>query len=168
MQFKEALEKLEGSEQFKQWRKKNKEDFLSYGFCQVEGLNKSDWQIGYHNLKDDKATSFIVGEEITLLPSEEVFKKPEDKVMKLDINKAKLTYEQIIGIIDDFQKSKYPNEIVNKKIIIFQNLKDFGDIWNITLVTQAFNTINMKIDPSTGEVLSEQISSLLDLWKKDK
>ncbi len=165
MEFKEAFDKLKQSKEFKDWCGRNKGCFLSFAFCQVDNVCKSPWQFGFHNEKDETATSFIVSDSIEVMPAEKEFKQPDTRIQELDLKEAKLTYEQIISRTDEFQKNKYPKELVNKKIIILQNLKKYGNIWNITLITRAFNTINIKIDPSTGEVIDDKISSLLDLWQ---
>ena len=65
-------------------------------------------------------------------------------------------------IADEFQKQNYKNELPNKSINILQNIHQ-GTAWNVTLVTAAFNTLNMKIDASTGEVLEHKLTSLMSM-----
>lgn len=166
MDVKEAIKKLEKSEEFKQWHKGNEDNFLSYAFTQAKD-KEIEWQLGYYNKKNDKVTTFILGEKITLMPGQEVFKRPEDKIIRLNLENVKLAFIEIIEKVEKFQKEKYPNEIINQKVVILQNLKDYGDIWNITLISKAFNMINIKVNASNGEILKHNLSSILDLKKKD-
>lgn len=164
MEIKEAIQKLEDSSEFKIWREENKEDYLSYMFTQSE--EGEEWQIGYYNKEEDRVTTFILNDKVQIVPHQEIFKKPESDIKKLEIEKAKLTFREIIEKALKFQKDKYPNEIVNQKIIILQNLKEYGTVWNITLITKAFNMLNMKINASDGEPMHYNLSSILNLRKE--
>lgn len=163
MELKEALSRLEKSNEFREWGKKNKEDYFSYAFCE---LNTEEWQIGYYNKKIDKITTFIVNEKIKVMPMDEVFKEPDSKVNKIELNKVKLTFSEVIDRATEFQKKKYPKEEANKIIAILQNLKGFGNIWNLTFITKTFNTLNIKVNAGNGKVLGYKLSSIFDLRKE--
>lgn len=165
MEIKQALEKLQESNEFKKWRDENKEDFMSYAFCQID-KDEGAWQIGYHNKTEDKITTFIVDNEIKIIADQEIFKKPEAVVNKLDLDKVKLSFSEIMEKVSDFQKKEYSKEIVKQKIVILQNLEKFGNVWNITLITMAFNMLNMKLSAEDGKILHHKISSILDLRKE--
>ncbi len=45
-------------------------------------------------------------------------------------------------------------------------MPEFGDIWNITYVTEAFNTLNMKIDAENGRVLEHNLASVFSFRKE--
>ena len=160
MELKEALSRLEKSPEFKEWMKKNKDDYFSYAFCE---LNIEEWQIGYYDKSKDKIITFIVNEKIKTMPMDDVFKEPGAKVNKVDLNKVKLTFSEVIDKAAEFQKKKYPKEEANKIIAILQNLKGFGNIWNLTFITKTFNTLNIKINAENGKVLGHKLSSIFDL-----
>jgi len=64
MDVKDALVILEKDKEFKDWRDKNKEFFLTNAFIMIQGSDKiNKIQIGYFNKKEDKITSFIVDKE---------------------------------------------------------------------------------------------------------
>ena len=67
---------------------------------------------------------------------------------------------------EEFQKKKYPKELVSKTITILQNLEQFGTVWNITFVMHSFRTLNMKINPESGEILHHNLESLMDFVKE--
>jgi len=163
MELKKALSKLEESFEFKEWREKNKDDYFSYAFYE---LNIDEWQIGYYNKKEDNITTFIINKGVKIMPHEEVFKKPDTKVNEIDLNKVKLTFAKIIDKASKFQKKKYSKEEASKIIVILQNLEGFGNVWNITFVTKAFNTLNMKLSVENGKVLEHKLSSVFDFRKE--
>lgn len=165
MEFKKALSKLEESHEFKKWREKNKDDYFSYAFCELNDT-ESSWQIGYYNKNNDKITTFIVNEEIKIMPQAEVFKKPDMKVNKINLNKVKLTFAEIIDKASEFQKEKYPREKSDKIIAILQNLEEFGNIWNITSITKSLKTLNIKLNVEDGKVLEHKLSSIFEFRKE--
>lgn len=165
MELKEALNKLEESREFKEWKEKNKEDYFSYAFCELNGQGGA-WQIGYYNKKEDKITTIIVDDEMKITPQEEIFKKPDMKVNKVELGKVKLSFAEIIDKTSEFQKKEYPKEEANKIIAILQNLEKFGTVWNITFITKAFNTLNVKVNAEDGKVLEHKLSSIFDLRRE--
>lgn len=166
MELKEALNKLEESNEFKGWREKNKDDYLSYAFCELNE-HEGEWQIGYYNKKEDKITTIIVDGEIKITSQEEIFKKPDTRVNKLDLGKVKLSFSEVIDRASEFQKEKYPKEVSNKIIAILQNLEEFGDVWNMTFITKSFNTLNLKLNADDGKVLEHKLSSIFDFRKEE-
>ncbi|MBW2981796.1 hypothetical protein KY343_02845 [Candidatus Woesearchaeota archaeon] len=161
--FKDALKVLEKSSEFKNWKKKNPNTYLSYGFYVIENIDVN-WKIGYYDNKKDKLTSFDVGSKIKIEPDEEVFKKKEKKVEKLDLNDIKLDIGDAISIAQGLQEEEYATEKPTKIIAILQKI-DVGQVWNITYLTQNFNTLNFKIKTETGRVLEKKLTSLMEFKK---
>ena len=52
-------------------------------------------------------------------------------------------------------------------MIILQTINK-KETYNITFVTRAFKTLNIKIDADTGETISDQITSIFDFNSGDK
>ena len=167
MELKQALKKLKESEEFKNWSKKVPDSYFSYAFKIVEDDKKESWQLGYYHKTTDKITTFIVNKySIEIQKEEEIFKKPEMDVRPIDIKKVKVPFEKILKKSEEFQKNKYPKEVVSKTIVILQNLKEYGTIWNITYVTHSFKTLNIKISPENGKIITHNLESLMSLIKK--
>jgi len=156
--FKEALKILEKSKEFNAWKRKNPETYLSYGFFVVEDAD-SDWKIGYYHKKDDRMTSFNVGEKITIEPEEEIFQKEKKKVEKLDMEKVKLGLAEAVAIANQVQQEEYATEMPRKIIAILQTL-DKKQVWNVTFLTQSFNTLNFKIKSENGRVVEKKLQPL--------
>ena len=155
--FKPSLKTLENSKEFKDWKKENTDTYLSYGFLMP--TSSKDWKIGYYHKKDNKITSFNVGEMITTEPESEIFKKDETKVNKIDLKKLKFEVDKAIEIAKKFQEEKYKNDVPNKTIIILQNL-EIGQIWNITYLTLTLKSLNIKINTENEKVLEHKSTSL--------
>ena len=161
--FKEALGILEKSKEFKDWKKKNPDTYLSNGFIVVENAD-DNWRIGYYHEKSNKITSFNIGKKIIVEPEEEVFKKEKTKVEALDLEKIKLDLAEAVALANNLQKEEFSTEIPTKIIAIIQNLK-IGQIWNITFITQSFNSLNFKIKSENGKIVEKKLTSLLEFGK---
>ncbi len=167
MDLKPALKKLEESQDFKKWNQQNKNTYFSYAFKIPQEMGSNEWQLGFYNKKKDKITTFVIEENnIKIRPEEEIFKKEETKVNEVHLDKVKLTFDDVIVKANKFQEKNFPKDKSIKTIAILQNLSNFGDIWNITYITEAFNMLNMKIDASTGKILQHNISSVFSFRKE--
>ena len=167
MELDQALKKLEESKEFKEWNKKNKDTFLSYAFKMLEDNKKAPWQLGFYHKATDKIITFIVDPGlIQMQKEEEVFKKLDMEVRKLEIEKVKMPFEEILKKSKEFQNNKYPAELVSRTIAILQNLEEYGNIWNITYIMHSFKTLNMKVNPENGKILRHSLESLMNFIKK--
>ncbi len=161
--FKDALKILEKSSEFVNWKKKNKTTYLSYAFYVIENMDVN-WKIGYYDAKKDKLTSFDVGSQIKIEPDEEVFKEKEKKVKKLDLDDVKLDLGDAVSIAQQLQEEEFVTEKPTKIIAILQKIED-NQVWNITYLTQNFNTLNFKIKTETGRVLEKKLTPLMEFKK---
>lgn len=161
MKIRKLIKKLEDSKEFKDWKKENNASSLVHVFKMFDEANKDEWQIGFYN-PDDKIITFIIGKDsIQILPESEIFKKPDAKIFKLNIEDVKVELIEALEKAKNFQEKDYPQEKPMKEIVILQKL-DIGQVYNITFVTQTFNTLNIKIDAKTGEIKSHKLMSLMD------
>ncbi|MBI2655050.1 hypothetical protein HYX06_01355 [Candidatus Woesearchaeota archaeon] len=166
MDLKPALKLLEESKDYKGWHKKNKDSYFSYAF-RIPQEMPDEWQLGFYDRKNDKITTFVLkGSSVSIRPEEEVFKKEETKISGIDIDKIKITFDGAIAKANEFQSKNYPKDKSVKTIAILQNIASYGNVWNITYITESFNTLNMKIDASSGKVLEHNISSVFSFKKE--
>jgi len=162
MEFKQALEILKTNQEFKAWKSKHSSHFLINAFVMLEPQEKANnIQLGYSTTSGKKITSFIVSKDNVELFTDEVYKRPEKKLTKLNPEKVKTTFHQAIKIAQHQKQLIYPAEETTKKIIILQNEK--GEQWNITFVTKSFNMLNFRIDANSGTLLEHKKTSLLQL-----
>ena len=147
--------KLINSDQFKLWKNKHKNAYLCSCFTILDNEKWDKWQFDYYLPKINKITSFIVKNKISIQENQRIFERSKNKLNKINLEEVRFTLEQSLNLIN----KKYKDKIFNKKIIILQKLDYLA--WNISLVTNDFNLINLKINASNGKIMEETSSSLL-------
>jgi len=166
MKLKDIMEKIAKHSEFKDWEKDNKDCFLAHAFMMMDQANANIWQIGFHNPKNDKVTTFILeGDNLKISPELDVFKKPDSKVHKLDIEKVKIGSVQAIETAEGVMAKEYPKTVPSKMFFIIQELPEHGTIYNITFVTHDFKTVNVKVSSEDGKVIHHAIENLLEFKK---
>lgn len=144
LEFKQVLSKLQSSEIFRSYQKKNTDSYLTNSLC----LN--EWQINYFSPKTDVITSFIIENKIskkTLEAGSKKFPKLNSAKIMVDINAA-LNISKI-------QSNK------GITIIIIQTENSIP-VWNISVPTPSLKVINVKISAETGEVLEKSEKNIIE------
>ena len=164
----ESFEIVTHSDGFNKWQKKNKEAFLCSFFRVIGGENDDASQVDFYNEKKDAISSFVVEDGIAVLKLDnvEVFKKKDEKVIKLNLSDVKVSEAEALSKVKEIQKLKYKNENITKFIIILQCKK--SPRWNISSITSSLKVINIKIDAGNADILEETIANLLSFAKKDE
>lgn len=162
MDVKAVFKKLEGDSEFKEWKKSNKDHYLVHAFKMMDKANENEWQFGFYNNKRDNMVTFIVSEDIRLVPEKEIFRKERKKIKEISLDKVKLSLEKILEIAKEFIKENYKGETIMKTIVLLQNL-EIGQVWNLTFLTNSFKTLNLKVNSDEGKVLKHELTSLLDV-----
>ncbi|HIH25612.1 MAG TPA: hypothetical protein HA226_02475 [Nanoarchaeota archaeon] len=157
--IREDYEKLIKSGEF------NKEGYLCGFFLmsEVDKLENTDWQIDFYDEKKDTITSYVVGEKIEVSENSKIFKEEGKTIEELKLEKLKVDIKDALRKCEIILKQHEEKE--TQVIIILQN--DKGIKWNISYVTQKFNLINIKIDAETGELVNQNIISMLSWGKID-
>ena len=162
MKVMDVVKKLEKSSKFKEL---NKKSYLAHLFKMMDDLNKDIWQIGYYN-EDGTITTFIIEKkDIKIVPEQEVFQKTKRKVKKLDIDKVKIDLDKALDIVKDLQQKKFSGNTPLKIMVVLQNIANHI-VYNITYITNSFNTLNMKIDAINGKVISYELTPMLQFQGK--
>ena len=164
--MKELIEKLEKSAEFKEFKAKNNGAYLTHLFVMLEKGKDISFDVGYC-VKDEGMVSFTIddnGGVIGVREEKEVFKKPGQSVLELDVNKVKLGLNQAVDNAILVQKEKYKQHRPSKTIVILQNIGG-KQLWNITFVTETFKTLNIKIDADSGEMVSDDLIELFQFNK---
>ena len=162
MKFKEALHKLENDHGFKEWRKKHPKDILAHGFMMLEQTNLDFWHIGYYDETADKITSFeVTDKKVVANEPTDIFKRPEEKIMGLTPETISVELADALDTSDQFQKKEYPNNDPQKVIVILQHI-DNAQVYNITYISAALNTLTMRVDARTGELVFHKLMPLME------
>jgi hypothetical protein len=168
MRIKKVVEELTNSEEFKSWREDNKESYLAHLFRMMDEPNEGIWQIGYYNPKDDKITTFIMENEgVKVVPPSDVFKKPNAELEALDMEAVIVDWMTALENASEFREEEYKNEWPVKSFFILQKLPE-GIVYNLTLVTKTFNTLNLKVSGVSGEIIGHKLTSLFEIAKMEK
>lgn len=166
MDFKKVVTKLKKSPVFQEWKSANKRAFLSSVFIMLGESDKDEWMFDYYDKNKNKITSFLVSDTIKVNPDSEIFKSGQE-IKEVNIKDVKIDFNKILELSSDFCKRHFPQETPKKTIAILQNL-DLGQVWNITYITLAYKTINLKVSSNDGEVLKHGLVSLYEFMRKDK
>ena len=165
MLIKENLQKVKMSNAFFDWNKSHPNAYLVHLFF----MSGSDarWQVGYYDDNEKEMSSFILqGEDnIIMQPEKDVFREDNEAIRPLVIDDVKLDYDDIQEKAENYQKENYPSEFPLKKIYVLQNLKESGQVWNITVFSKTFKTLNMKFNAANGELESHDLANLFEFEK---
>ena len=166
MELKPAMTVLESHPTFSAWKSKNKDAYLSHAFKMFQDQH-TEWQLGFYQRKKEKITTFTVTPTaVEMRDAEEVFKKEENEIKPVELTDTTLGLTDVIAKANAFQQKNYPKDASMKIIALLQSLPEYGSVWNITYVTQAFNTLNMKIHPESGKILDHKLSSIFSFRQK--
>ena len=167
MRFKEIISKVQSSKEFKKWYAEHDSAFLAHLFFTDDGTGQITYDVGYYLPLTEKMASFEVepDKEASLKDISDVFKKPGAEIKPIDIENIKISSKDALDKAQELQQKKYPNSKPFKRIVILQNL-DVGQVWNITYVTQTFETLNIKINAHTGKVTEDKIHKIFEFDKQ--
>lgn len=166
MEVKEIIEKIESKKEFKEWKDSSPESYLTSLFTIIDRENQETWQAGYYNSVLDKITTVTLNQEtIEFQEEQEIAKFDTEKVDALKLEKVEIDFQHALEIAETLQTEKYPKETPIKKIVILQNMKPYGNIWNISYFTASMSVLNIKIDAKEGIVLEDSAKPFSDFAK---
>ena len=147
---------LINSEEFKKWKSKNKDSYLSSCLIMQDQENKGSWNFGYYMPKKNKITTFIMDNEIIIINEDQkIFEQSHKKLKEIKIKDVSFDLDNVNKfILKEFKDKKFI-----KTIIVLQYIKTL--LWNITLLGLDFNLINVKLDSKTGKLIDKSVTSML-------
>jgi len=146
---------------FTEWHEKNKAYFLAHAFVMLDEPNKGIWQIGFYNSEKERMVTFIVSpDSVQHTEDQEVLKKEGD-IKPLVVEEIKFSIEEALQKAKQCLEENYKAQTVTKQFFIIQNAEGHH-LFNITYVTRALQTINIKIDAGTGEIFKHSSASLAE------
>ena len=163
MKIKPYIEKLEQSEQYKNFKIKYPDAFLAAGFFVLDlegGANVH--QIDFYVPSQKKIAAFSLdGEEVGL----KLLDTLNDKVPEvLDMN-TNVDLDAISGILADEMKNRGMSEGIRKIIAVIQNI-DGKRIWNLNCVLTGMEILKSHVEDESQTVLKIEKASILDIMKK--
>ena len=147
--------RLINSGEFKKWKLKHKNSYLSSCVLINEIGTKELWHFDFYIPKTNKITTFVVDDNIIINEDQKIFEQTRKKLKEVNLDKIKFTLDRVNDILDkEFKDLK-----VLKKIIILQDINTM--LWNVSLLGIDFNLHNVKIDVKNGKILDKSATSML-------
>lgn len=161
MDFHQALEMLEKSSVFRDWKKEHSAASLVHFFW----MPPESVHIGYYEPAQDILTSFILSEKIMKKEDTEIFKE-QGSIPPLAMEKVTIKLSEALEKAAAQQKEKYSHDAVSKQIVFLQTI-DAQPVYNMTLITETFKFLHLFIHATTGAIVRETIQPLFDLVAVD-
>jgi len=166
MELQDAIEAIKQSQEYKFSIKHHKGAFFSYAL-RILGREEKPWHIGLYLPGKDTIIPFTFQGNDVFQENEEEIMKNTQSIKPLNLLPDSKSFHSIQQVAYGFVKKNYPKEIINTSIFLLQHLDEYGTIWNVTVMGHSLNTINMKISPDTGEMLSHKADSFLSMTRRD-
>ena len=159
MELAEAVQKVKGSDAYKQWEHKG---FLAHAFVMLEDTAFNSWQLGFY--ENDKVTTFVLKDNaITIVPAADILKSNRE-IQELSLDKVKLTAQQALDKAKEVRQDKYPVDLSMRTFMIIQVL-EHGMVYNITFLTKTLKTVNVKVSTLDGSVKHHSCEPLVSMQK---
>ncbi|MBI4142101.1 hypothetical protein HY484_04200 [Candidatus Woesearchaeota archaeon] len=159
MELQSAIQQLESSLIFKNWKSSNKDFFLAHAFVMFDEANADVWQLGFFNEKNNLMTTFIIDKnEIKIIPDQEILKS-DNSIVPLNVAGVRISSLQALHSAQLILKKNYSAESPLKVFFILQQIKNVA-VYNITFLTKSFKTLNIKISAVDGSVIHSSLSAL--------
>ena len=162
MKIKPYIDKLEQSEEYKNFKTKYPEAFLVAGFFVLDledGANIH--QIDFYVPSEKKIAAFSLDGEIKV----KLLETLNDKVPEqLGVN-TNVDLDALSGILADEMKNRGISENIRKIIAVIQNIEG-KKIWNLNCVLTGMEILKSHIEDESQTVLKIEKTSILEVMKK--
>lgn len=139
---------------------------LAHAFLMKDSQQfEPDWHFGFYNKTKDDMVTFVVSRDTIIKEHHtEMAKKDGALILPLDLTKVGISVDQAMTIVDSIiREDKHMG--VKTTMFLLQHIPSIGQVWNITVITLTFKTVNIKIDATTGNILSKNSHNLLDMGR---
>lgn len=162
MKIKPYIDRLNSSKEFKEFKEKYRDAFMTAGFFVLDlEFGKNIHQIDYYVPSEKKVAAFTLDRGVVVQLLDTLSGKlPEH----LDIN-TKVDLDALQGILQDEMKNRSITEEIKKIIAIVQNIEG-KKIWNLNCVLSGMEILRAHIDDESQTVLKMDKSSILDYVRK--
>lgn len=160
------IEKLEASEEFKQFKKENPDAYLCSGFFVLDktGKEKDKSHLDYFAPKLKQIFSFQLDEGIKKVPVDAIDKK---YVPTKFLGDSEISFEEIEKMIQDEMEKRGIKNKIEKSIIVFQN-KAERDFFLCTIFISGFGLLKVYIDAKEKKITEFEKKSFFDMLKFQK
>lgn len=172
--FNQILRRIEGSDEFKNFKKEHEDSYLCSAFFVFDLESQSETkQLDYYIPSKEKIASFLVDMDIKF-SVDDIFQKESRTLKKIspefnigfgeaiDISKERLEIE---NVREEKETGVKGNWKINKVIAILQKL-DKNQIWNFTCMIGGTNMMLIHIDVESGEVIKNERVNMMNFVRR--
>jgi len=163
MKIKPYVEKLEKSEEYKNFKIKYPDAFMVAGFFVLDletGANIH--QIDFYVPNEKKIAAFTLDEGVTLQLLD-MLSKDGKTPEKLDLE-TNVDLDALKGILTDEMHNRGISEDIKKIIAVIQNI-DGKKIWNLNCVLTGMEILKSHVEDESKTVLKMDRTSVMDIMK---
>lgn len=167
MDVRELLVKFKEVPEFKEWHYKHPDAKPVHVFLMLDPELPVKYDVGFFDFKREVMSSFIVDEKMEhaeVTETKEIFTKDNQRIKPLEEERVKIGFKEAFEVSRKLQQEKYKQHEPLKEVVILQNLAE-GQVWNITYITQTFQTLNIKVDAETGNVVEDKLHQIFSFDK---
>jgi hypothetical protein len=161
--LKEKYNNLTATEMYKEFMEFHPDYKLSHFFFVSEKMNMLDEQIGFYSEKVDKVVSFDLVKHSVSEPENAA--KTSGTIPSFNLDNVNLDIDETLKMAEEIMKENYSSHNPTKYICILQVLEGIL-MWNITIVTNTLNMINIKMNAKHPKVITHNIQSIMSLSRK--
>jgi len=163
MKIKPYVEKLEQSEEYKNFKIKYPDSYMAAGFFVLDletGMNVH--QIDFYMPKEKKIAAFTLDKGIQLQILDMISKDGKEPE-KLDLE-TNVDLDALQGILTDEMQNRGISDKIKKIIAVIQNIEG-KKIWNLNCVLTGMEILKSHIEDETKTVLKMDRTSVVDIMK---
>ncbi len=162
MKIQPYIQKLNTSQQYKQFMEKYSDAFLVAGFFVLDfEMGQNIHQIDFYIPSKKKFAAFTLDKGINLqILDAAIDRAPE----KLEI-KTNIDLDALHGILEDEMRNRNMTEEIKKIIAVIQNVKG-KKIWNVNCVLSGMEILKAHIEDESETILKMEKTSFMEIMKK--
>ena len=162
MKIQPYVQKLNNSQEYKQFKDKYSDAFLVAGFFVLDfEQGQNIHQIDFYIPSKKKFAAFTLDEGVNM----QILDAAMDKVPeKLDM-KTNIDLDALHGILEDEMKNRNMTEEIKKIIAVIQNIKG-KKVWNVNCVLSGMEILKAHVEDESETVLKMEKTSFMEIMKK--
>jgi len=166
MRFKDLLERVEGSEEFKKFKEENSDAELCAGFFILDFLSNDNKDTLDYKIGEKVFTFSIKDDKIVMNKDKLVDEVGRPSLVEID-KEINIEVDELKGIVGARALDEGISAKLNKIIAVLQKY-DWKQIWNLTCMMDGLIILNVHVDALSGDVLKFERKSMMDLIKRKK
>jgi|SRR3989344_3565888 len=150
--FRESLQKLENSEEFKSYKKHNPDSYV------INMIYLDEIEFNFFSPKTKIVTVFNIGKDIAFKELE----KEKRTFPELEVKKINIELSEAMDLFEEERKKFCKTEEASKTIIILQQSSE--PIWNLSQLTSVMKILHVLISAETGNIIESSYKQIIEKY----